>query len=200
MGGAVGRHETGLRDEPHRDRFPRSGAPPVVVDVATTQGTRGDVLLAQRTGQPLPDHWAFDSEGHPTRNPYEALPPRGSLAPLGGHKGYALAVAIEILCAVLAGAPTSSGSFVAALRIGAFLPAEEYLRCLAALAEDIVGGPQRPGFDAIRLPGEGSAAHRAEAEGRGVRVPAPAWRALADIAAELNVSHPLLPGVGAGGF
>jgi L-2-hydroxycarboxylate dehydrogenase (NAD+) len=83
--------------------FPRNDGPPVVVDISTTQGARGNVLLAQKAGELLPEGWAFDNAGSPTRDPRQALPPHGTLAPLGGHKGYALAVAVEILCGVLGG-------------------------------------------------------------------------------------------------
>jgi len=171
--------------------FPRQDGPPVVADIATTQGARGTVVLAQKTGAILPDNWAFDASGRPTRDPHQALPPYGTLAPLGGHKGYALAIGIEILCAVLAGAPTTSASFVAAFRVEAFLPMEEYLRNLAEFAGEVTAGPRRPGFDAIRLPGEGSAARQAQSAAHGVRVPTELWREIAELAAELRVTHPL---------
>jgi L-2-hydroxycarboxylate dehydrogenase (NAD+) len=111
--------------------FPRHDGPPVIVDVSTTQGARGNVLLAQKTGQSLPEGWAFDAEGHPTRDPAKALPPRGTLAPLGGHKGYTLAIAVEILCGVLAGMwpPETSANFVGALRV---VPGEGSAACGAA--------------------------------------------------------------------
>lgn len=171
--------------------FPRRDGPPVVVDLSTTQGARGNVLLAQKTGQELPDGWAFDAAGHPTRDPMQALPPRGTLAPLGGHKGYALAVAVEILCGVLAGLwpPETSANLVGAIRVEAFLPLDAYNESLEGLAAEIKEGRTRPGFQEILLPGEGSARRGAASVAGGVRVPAEMWQEICDLARRLGVEH-----------
>jgi LDH2 family malate/lactate/ureidoglycolate dehydrogenase len=174
--------------------FPRRAGPPVVVDISTTQGARGNVLLAQKTGAHLPEGWALDAAGNPTRDPHQALPPHGTLAPLGGHKGYALAVALEILCGVLAGIwpPASSANFVGAISVEAFLPRETYERSLAGLALEITSGPRRAGVDAIHLPGEGSAARKRRSAARGLMVPAELWAEIGGLAAGAGVAHPLL--------
>ncbi|HLY20990.1 MAG TPA: Ldh family oxidoreductase [bacterium] len=174
--------------------FPRGDGPPVVVDISTTQGARGNVLLAQKVGALLPEGWAFDAGGAPTRDPRQALPPHGTLAPLGGHKGYALAVALEILCGVLAGIwpPESSANFVGAIDVEAFLPMETYEQSLAGLAEEITSGPRRPGVDAIHLPGEGSAARKRRSAARGLMVSSEMWAEIASLAAGAGVTHPLL--------
>ena len=174
--------------------FPRGDGPPIVVDISTTQGARGNVLLAQKMRQLLPEGWAFDATGAPTRDPHQALPPHGTLAPLGGHKGYALAVAVEILCGVLAGVwpPESSANFVGAIRVEAFLPREAYDRGLAGLVAEIKRVPPRAGVDEIRLPGEGSAARKQRSTARGLHVPSGLWRELIDLAQSLNVEHPLV--------
>ena len=174
--------------------FPRRDGPPVVVDVSTTQGARGNVLLAQKTRQPLPEGWAFDNAGQPTRDPHMALPPHGTLAPLGGHKGYALAVAVEILCGVLAGIwpPESSADFVGAIRVEAFLPLSDYYQSLDGLIAQIKGVPTRPGFQEIFMPGEGSARRGAASAARGILVPEEMWREIAGLARGLGVRHPLL--------
>ncbi len=174
--------------------FPRRGGPPVVVDVSTTQGARGNVLLAQKVGELLPDGWAFDANGSPTRDPHQALPPRGTLAPLGGHKGYALAVAIEILCGVLGGMwpPETSVNLVGAIRVESFLPMEIYEHSLAGLTDAITSGPRRPGVNAIRLPGEGSAERKHLNARRGLMVAPERWAEIASLARSGGVRHPLL--------
>lgn len=170
--------------------FPRRDGPPVVIDMSTTQTSRGKVLLAQRLGEQLPVGWAFDRTGNPTRDPHEALPPRGSLAPAGGHKGYALAVAIEILCGVLSGIwpPEPSGNFVGAIRVDAFLPLDAYEESVSGLTREIKSGPMRPGFDEILLPGEGSARRRSVSLSAGLRIPADVWQEISDLARELGVN------------
>lgn len=173
--------------------FPRWNGPPVVVDTSTTQGARGNVLLAQKTGQELPDGWAFDGEGRPTRDPHKALPPHGTLAPLGGHKGYALAIAVEILCGVLSGVwpPETSGNFVGAIRVEAFLPLETYNQSLAGLATRVRSGPTRPGFSEILIPGEGSSRRGDASETAGVCIAAELWEEISTLARSLNIDHPL---------
>ncbi|PZR88666.1 MAG: lactate dehydrogenase [Candidatus Nephthysia bennettiae] len=85
---------------------------PVVVDMATSQVARGAVLKARREGTAIPLGWAVDREGRATTDPEAAL--SGSLAPLGGAKGFALALLVEVLAAVLSDAavgPEVTGTF-----------------------------------------------------------------------------------------
>jgi ureidoglycolate dehydrogenase (NAD+) len=81
------------------------GAPgarePVIIDMSTTHVAWGKVLVARQEGKPIPPDWGVDAEGKPTTDPHKVV----GLAPTGGHKGYALALMIEILCAQLAGVP-----------------------------------------------------------------------------------------------
>jgi LDH2 family malate/lactate/ureidoglycolate dehydrogenase len=78
-----------------------TSADPVVVDLATSVSSRGSILLAKLLGEPIPEGWAVDARGHPTTDAEAAL--GGSVLPMGGAKGYALIVALEILNGVLTG-------------------------------------------------------------------------------------------------
>ena len=92
--------------------FPTSGEP-VIVDLATSQVARGRILKAAQVGEPIPEGWAVDAGGQPTTDPEAAI--EGSLLPLGGHKGFALALLVEVLSGVLSGAavgPEVGGTFV----------------------------------------------------------------------------------------
>lgn len=92
--------------------FPTSGEP-VIVDMATSQVARGRILSAARMGEPIPEGWAMDAEGQPTTDPEAAI--GGSLLPLGGDKGFALAVLVEVLSGVLpvaAVGPEVQGTFL----------------------------------------------------------------------------------------
>src|SRR5207249_156967 len=76
---------------------------PLVIDMATSLVAKGRIVLAQQAGQTeIPAGWALDSEGRPTRDAAEAL--KGTVTPLGGHKGSGLALMIDLLCGALAGA------------------------------------------------------------------------------------------------
>ncbi|WP_112322062.1 Ldh family oxidoreductase [Oceanibium sediminis] len=81
---------------------PRPDGPPLVIDMACCMAARGNILLAAREGEAIPEGWAIDSDGAATTDPDGAL--RGSLLPFGGHKGMALAMIVEVLSASLAGA------------------------------------------------------------------------------------------------
>jgi LDH2 family malate/lactate/ureidoglycolate dehydrogenase len=174
--------------------FPRRDNVPVVVDLSTTQGARGHVLLAGKLGKLLPEGWAFDANGSPTRDPLKALPPHGTLAPLGGHKGYALALAVEILCGVLSGIwpPAEGATLVAAIKIDSFQPLDDYFRSLENLLTEISSGPTAPHTEAILIPGEGSAKRRKYNVDNGLPVADELWHDILTLAADLGVKHRLL--------
>jgi len=101
-----------LGTNPIAAAFPTRDAP-VVVDLATSQVARGRILKAARNGESMPAGWGIDASGNETTNPDEAL--KGSLVPLGGAKGFALALMVEALSGVLAGAavgPEVGGTYV----------------------------------------------------------------------------------------
>ena len=77
------------------------GRLPLVIDLALSVAARGKIVAAERAGQPIPDDWAVDAEGQPTTDASRAL--RGALLPIGGAKGAALALMVEVLAAALAG-------------------------------------------------------------------------------------------------
>lgn len=81
---------------------PTSGEP-LVVDLATSVSSRGSILLAKLLGKPIPEGWAVDAYGHSTTDAAAAL--LGSVLPMGGAKGYALIVALEVLNGVMTGGP-----------------------------------------------------------------------------------------------
>lgn len=85
--------------------FPRKAAAPVVIDLSLTEVTRGKIMLMAKEGKPIPLGWAVDRDGHPTTNAQAAL--TGSLTAIGGVKGTALALMVEVLCVALTGAALS---------------------------------------------------------------------------------------------
>jgi (2R)-3-sulfolactate dehydrogenase (NADP+) len=79
-----------------------SRSEPIVVDMATSTVARVNVIAAAKRGEELPEGWALDRNGKPTTDPEEAL--AGMNAPLGGAKGYGLAMMVDVLSAGLTGA------------------------------------------------------------------------------------------------
>ena len=83
--------------------FPNStGEFPVSLDMATSVTARGKLRQAAKHQEKIPFGWALDKTGKPTDDPHEAL--KGSMIPMGGHKGYGLSLAIDILSGLLTGA------------------------------------------------------------------------------------------------
>lgn len=99
-----GGHQAVLSTSPIAAGFP-SSPDPVVIDLATSAVARGKIAWHAQQELPLEQGWAFDAEGAPTVDPQAAL--RGMLAPLGGSKGYVLALLVEGLTGGLVG-PTLS--------------------------------------------------------------------------------------------
>ncbi|MBW2000407.1 MAG: Ldh family oxidoreductase, partial [Deltaproteobacteria bacterium] len=78
-----------------------------VLDIAMSVSSRGRIRMMAEKGESIPEGWALDARGNPTTDPLEAL--KGFVLPIGRHKGYGLAVAIDILSGVLTGAAFSTG-------------------------------------------------------------------------------------------
>ena len=142
----------------------------------------------------------MDREGRPLTDPRRAH--EGFLLPIGGYKGYGLALVFGLLAGTLNGAamgrdvvdfnaddttPTNTGHVIVAIDIAAFQPVADFKRSVDALVRDIRASKRLPGVDRIRLPGEGSHAARADRIKAGIPLPAPLLAALNQLAGELQI-------------
>src|SRR3984957_1695750 len=85
--------------------FPGKEEPPIVIDMATCAAAYGKIEMARRRGEPIPEGWGINSAGFGTSNPDDvvaggALLPLGSDRERGGHKGYGLAIMVDVLSGV----------------------------------------------------------------------------------------------------
>ena len=140
---------------------------PIIFDIATSKVARGYVMLAAKTGEEIPEGWALDKSGKSTTNPKEAL--KGTMVPLGEHKGYGLALMFSFLTATLTG-NTFDGDQPDWLETDKIcsLPmlciaidpkqclGKEYKFKVDAVVEKIKNSNLAPGYDEILVPGEGS--------------------------------------------
>src|SRR4029079_8542512 len=78
-----------------------------MLDIALSVSSRGRIRGLAKAKQQIPEGWAVDAQGNPTTDPLEAL--KGFVLPIGGHKGYGLALAIDMLAGVLTGAGFADG-------------------------------------------------------------------------------------------
>jgi len=155
--------------------FPLSPEP-IVVDLATTAVTYGECKLALSEGRQLPEGLVLNRHGEPTTDP-RAFFNGGALLPFGEHKGYALAVAVQILTSAFIGAastPPPGGDYgytVIAMRRDIFVSAGRYDEILRELVDALKAAvPIDPAHPVI-LPGERSAANRMHAEQNGINLP-----------------------------
>lgn len=155
---------------------------PFVLDMATTTVPLGRLEIADRLGKPLPAGWAIDRDGLPAVDAHRALEEfrrnaGGGLLPLGGvgealsgHKGYGLAVAVEVFSALLSGAAFATltyprtwegqplaanlGHFFGAWRIDAFRPPDEFRAAMDELQQLLKNAPKAAGQERIYIHGE----------------------------------------------
>lgn len=73
-----------------------------LLDMAMSVAARAKIRNALKAGQPIPDSWATDAQGRPTTDPKAALD--GFLLPIGGHKGYGLALVVDLFAGLLSDA------------------------------------------------------------------------------------------------
>lgn len=81
--------------------IPRRDQPPLIIDQSSSTTAKVNVVEAAKSGETIPETWAFDSRGNPTTDPKAAL--QGSMAPAGGYKGVAMAMIVDLLGGGLAG-------------------------------------------------------------------------------------------------
>ncbi len=183
------------------------GGEPMILDMALSEAALGKVRLAERAGKEIPPTWATDRDGRPTTDPTEAL--AGMLLPSGLHKGYGLAVMIDVLTGVLAGG--SSGSLVqglyadparpndcahcfVAIDPAAFGPLEDFRARLGRLREEILASPTAPGVDRVYLPGEIEQLREAASASGGVALDPEVLESLHRAAEKIGVDLGPLPG------
>ena len=154
---------------------PIPGRAPLVIDMALSVVARGKIVSAKEKGTAIPDDWAVDADGKPTTDPDKAL--AGALLPIGGAKGSALALIVEILCGALAGAnfgweasafldakgsPPELGQFLIAFDPNHFA-GDSFGPRMAALAAAVAA-------DGARLPGDSRLERRERAAHDGLTI------------------------------
>lgn len=169
-----------LGTNPVAAAFPRRNGPPLLVDLALSEVARGKIMVAAKEGRPIPEGWALDAEGNPTTDAKAALD--GAMLAMGGTKGAALALVVELLCVSLGAAafgfeadsffapssnPPRLGHALLAVDPGALAGHAAYLDRVEALVTAMLGD------EGVRLPGARREILRANAVIQGLAVPKP---------------------------
>jgi uncharacterized oxidoreductase len=196
FGGAAGR----LSTNPLSVAVPTGLDFPLVLDIATSVVPEGKVRAFRAAGRPIPEGWALATDGRPATDPADLYgPPRGALLPFGGHKGFGLALVVEVLAGILSGAGCctdpaaplegrTDGVFLAAIDVETFCPLPMFRRQVGLLVRHVKDCPPAPGFGAVLVPGEPEAAERARREREGIPLTEGVWQALREVLEGLSVA------------
>ena len=164
-----------LSTNPIAIAVPAGDHPIVLLDIATTVAAYGKVKVAAQKGEPIPEGWMIDRQGSPITDPQKSS--EGSLLPIGGYKGYGLAVMIGLLAGALNNAAvgkgtidfnahhdliTNTGQTIIAVDPSAFGDKEAFIGRVIALVNDLKSSSTLPGVNEIRVPGDGAAKVMAE--------------------------------------
>ncbi|MBO5556994.1 MAG: Ldh family oxidoreductase [Oscillospiraceae bacterium] len=142
---------------------PAGQAYPMVLDMSTTNVAMGKIQAAEREGQAIPAEWAKDYDGNPTTDPSKAF----SLSPIANHKGYGLAVMVDVLSTMFSGAcfgtdiglfskleKENTGFCLILLDPSKFMPLDEFKAEVDRYAAMMKESRKAPGVKEIFLPGE----------------------------------------------
>jgi hydroxycarboxylate dehydrogenase B len=185
-----------LGTDPIAFAIPRpDGRPPIVVDFATSVRAEGKVRVARAAGRKVPPGTLIDRDGRPSDDP-EDYYAGGALLPAEGHKGYALAVAIEALGGILSGMGPAmvpaygggNGMFVLALEVEAFISVERFMGQVEEMARTLEGVPTAPGVEKVLLPGEPELRTTERRRREGIPIAQATWDEVRAVADELGVT------------
>lgn len=187
--------------------FPGAQEPPIVIDMATCAAAFGKIEIARRHQKNIPDGWAIDADGNPTNDPHivtqsGALLPLGSDREHGGHKGYSLAMMVDILSAILSGAnwgpftppfivnqaPAARsvgkgiGHFFGAMRIDAFIDPAEFKAQIDDYVRTLRATKPAPGTAGPLIPGDPERECEQVRESEGIPLVMPVVETLREVA------------------
>ncbi len=174
--------------------------PPFVMDYATSIVAAGKVELAPDQNSRIPEGWVIDAEGRPATVARQ-LVEGGALLPFGEHKGYALALLIELICGAVTGAGCTerpdhiitqglggNAAFVIVLNPACFTDMDQFYGSVDGLFDRLQRVKPAVGFEKVMIPGEPEAAQREKRIQTGISVADATWDKIMAVAAEGHVS------------
>ena len=195
-----------LGNNPFSYAVPAVSSESMFLDIAMSNVASLKVVQARKSGSEIPSTWIVDKDGIPTTDPSH-YPEEGAMQPMAAHKGYGLAVMVDVLTALLAGSATSmSGDIVSwcfemdkpnnvthtfiAIHPG-LLSGEEISTRTEEMAETLRAAPKAKGTTRIYTPGEIEWEKHKNASERGIDLPAEVEESLNNIAKERNQPLPV---------
>ena len=182
---------------------PAGKSPALVLDMATSIVAKGKISLAMKEGKDIPLGWAVDKEGNPTTDPVAANV--GALLPMGGAKGYGLALLVSLLSSALAGGDidvniprfweeterkTNIGYFMGCIDVSRFVDLDVFKSRVDCLFDVILASRPAPGFSRIMIPGEIEFAATREGLAAGVELSDATLKDFKHLSEQYGVAYP----------
>ena len=191
-----GGKERRLSADPIAAGVPVPGGPPILADLSTCTIAEGKIRVAANKGAQVPENSILDGHGNPTTDPqaFYASPP-GAILPLGGHKGFALGVIVEVLAGALSGGSCSRpGNKVVANNMLTIVIDPARLRARAEFDQDLadftswIKSAATVAADGeILMPGEPEHRSRVTRLREGIPLDETTWNQLQETARSLNI-------------
>lgn len=198
---AWGGTELFLGTNPLALAIPAGDSPAFILDMATSVAAAGKIKSLAQQDKTMPEGWMVGRDGKPLTDPKRQN--EGFLLPIGGPKGYGLALGIGLLAGCLNGAamgrdvvnfssdttsPTNTGQFIMALSVEAFGDPDGFRTSVEQTFADLRGSQTLPDHEPVRIPGDRLAAIRAERSRNGLPLHPNLIRDLKTIAADYRVA------------
>jgi L-2-hydroxycarboxylate dehydrogenase (NAD+) len=185
--------------------FPAGNEVPFLLDMATSIYPYNRVAMFRELGRTLPEGIGVDANGQPTTDPttLKRLYPLGGMRETGGHKGYGLAMMVEVLCAVLSGgwgpdtdndprafdgyAQKNDSHFFAAIRVDAFRPLEDFKAGMDAMIRSLHAAPTEEGRERVYIAGEPELETLKKRSVEGIPLPPAVVTYLQEVSQQYNV-------------
>lgn len=183
---------------------PTFGDFPFTLDISMSAVAGGKLLLASKKGEKIPFDWATDKKGRPTDDPDKGF--AGFLLPLAGHKGYGLALAVDLLSGLMTGGsflhelrglythsdqPSKSGHFFMAINPLALMSKGEFKDRMTDFYRQIKESPMWDDSREMLMPGEIEYRMDRERRREGIALPPDLIAELNKLAADLKIQQRL---------
>ena len=179
-----------MSTNPYAIGIPGGNEGPVIADFATSAAAAGWVYGAKIAGANLPEGILIDKHGHPATDP-EAYFSGGAILPAGGAKGYALAVAAEMIAEAMLGPVTVECNWlILALDCSLYQAPSRFQDIAEEILLELRECPPAKGFDQVQVPGERESKARKTNQNKPISLPAATWMEILELAESLNVPLP----------
>jgi len=205
---APGAKAKAIGNNPIAYACPSKKYPSVFFDIALSNVASLKVFQARAENRKIPDTWIVDKDGMPTDDP-SRYPDEGAMQPMAAHKGYGIAVMVDLLTGVLSGGATSMSGLISswvlaldtpnnachtfiAINPGMFYDESDFADRVDEMAEQLRALPKSKGNERIYLPGEIEWERYFKAKEDGIDLPDDLLESLSALAKDSDLTLPLI--------